>query len=180
MVKMRIATKDRPKVKAECLRMLAILQLDPARMHLISGFVDTYLRLNQREKQVFQKEIDRMGIGEKEQVMKIVTSWMEEGIQQGYQDGIQEGLERLQKLVLRALQYRFDVVPKTLSTQLQKLNASQLEMAMDAAFTANSLAEFTAQLPKVTPSKTKKTTKSTDRSEKSSQSAKSYRRSKPS
>ena len=49
MAKMRIATKDRPKVKAACLRLLATLRLDPARMRLISGFVDTYLRLDAEE-----------------------------------------------------------------------------------------------------------------------------------
>lgn len=40
-------------MKAECLRLLATLKLSPARMQLISGFVDTYLRLYDTEKQVF-------------------------------------------------------------------------------------------------------------------------------
>ncbi len=53
-----MAKKDRPKVKVECLRLLATLQLDPARTFLISGFVDTYLRLNQSEEQVFQLELE--------------------------------------------------------------------------------------------------------------------------
>lgn len=46
MAKMRIAPKDWACVKLECLRLLVTLRLDPARMRLISGFVDTYLRLN--------------------------------------------------------------------------------------------------------------------------------------
>jgi hypothetical protein len=57
MAKMRIALRDRPKVKAECLRLLATLQLDPARTRLLSGFVDTYLRLNRQEEGVFQAEV---------------------------------------------------------------------------------------------------------------------------
>jgi hypothetical protein len=57
MAKMNIAKKDRPKVKVECLRLLATLQLDPARTFFISGFVETYLRLNKKEERVFQKEI---------------------------------------------------------------------------------------------------------------------------
>jgi hypothetical protein len=60
MAKMKIAKKDRPQVKVECLRLLANLQLDPARNFLISGFVDTYLRLNQKEEQVFQTEIGEL------------------------------------------------------------------------------------------------------------------------
>jgi hypothetical protein len=42
MAKMRIEKKDRPKVKAECLRLLVTLKLNPAKMQLISGFIDTY------------------------------------------------------------------------------------------------------------------------------------------
>ncbi|MCX6365117.1 MAG: Rpn family recombination-promoting nuclease/putative transposase [Armatimonadetes bacterium] len=49
MAKMKIAEQDRPRVKLECLRLLATLKLDPARMRLISGFVDTYLRLSRQE-----------------------------------------------------------------------------------------------------------------------------------
>ena len=47
--KLRKNTKDdslQTRVKLECLRLLATLRLDPARMQLISGFVDTYLRLS--------------------------------------------------------------------------------------------------------------------------------------
>src|SRR5205085_12062238 len=55
MAKMRLAVKDRPKVKAQCLRLLATLHLDRARMQLISGFVDSYLELNAREQRIFER-----------------------------------------------------------------------------------------------------------------------------
>ena len=83
MAKMRIAPSERFQVKAECLRLLATLQLNPARTELISGFIDTYLRLNDREEQEFQAEIGRLEEREREGVMQIVTSWMEQGIE-GY------------------------------------------------------------------------------------------------
>lgn len=41
MSKMQIAVVDRAKVKVTCLRILATLQLNPAKTQLISGFVDT-------------------------------------------------------------------------------------------------------------------------------------------
>jgi hypothetical protein len=41
-----IAPLDRPKVKAECLRLLVTLKLNPAKVQLISGFIDTDLKLN--------------------------------------------------------------------------------------------------------------------------------------
>jgi predicted transposase/invertase (TIGR01784 family) len=83
MSKMRIETKDRPKVKAECLRLLVTLKLDPAKSQLISQFVDTYLRLNVQEEQTFQAEIDTMGIAQKEAIMQVTTSWEERGIVKG-------------------------------------------------------------------------------------------------
>ena len=46
-----------PKVKAQCLRLLANLKPDPARMQLISGFVDTYIKLNRLEESEFKQEI---------------------------------------------------------------------------------------------------------------------------
>jgi len=81
MSKMNIPTEERPQVKAECLRLLATLKLDPARMQLISGFVDTYLRLDANEEQVFQAAIDTIGLTEREEIMEIVTSWQQEGAQ---------------------------------------------------------------------------------------------------
>ena len=112
MAKMRIAPQDRPKVKAECLRLLATLQLDPARTQLISGFVDTYLRLNPTEEQVFQRELDTMGLKEEEQVMEIVTSWME---------------QEAQKLVLRLLNRRVGTLEPPLEQRVRELPLERLE-----------------------------------------------------
>lgn len=42
MAKMNITPEERPRVKAECLRLLATLRLNPAKTKLISGFIDTY------------------------------------------------------------------------------------------------------------------------------------------
>ncbi|WP_309236636.1 hypothetical protein [Microcoleus sp. FACHB-672] len=83
MAKRNIAPADRPRVKAECLQLLATLRLDRAQMQLISGFIDTYLRLNAKETEIFRAEIGSIEPEEREEVMQIVTSWMEEGIQQG-------------------------------------------------------------------------------------------------
>jgi predicted transposase/invertase (TIGR01784 family) len=104
MSKMQIDGGDRPKVKAECLRLLATLRLDPARTRLISGFVDTYLRLNQQEEQVFQAEVGRLEPNERETIMQIVTSWMEQGLEQGLERGRQETqVEIARKMIQRNL-----------------------------------------------------------------------------
>lgn len=117
MAKMQIAPQDRPKVKAECLRLLATLRLDPARTQLISGFVDTYLRLNATEEQVFGRELDSMGLIEEEQVMEIVTSWMETG---------------MQKLVLRQLNRRLGILEPSLEQHVSELPLEQLEALGEA------------------------------------------------
>jgi predicted transposase YdaD len=81
MAKMKIAEVDRSKVKAECLRLLVTLKLDPAKTRLISKFVDTYLRLNVTEERAFQDEIDTMGLEQKEAIMQATTSWEETGME---------------------------------------------------------------------------------------------------
>ena len=67
MAKMKIDQRDRPKVKAECLRLMVTLKLYPARMYLISGFVDTYLDLNSQEEVIFQSELSTINLEEQKQ-----------------------------------------------------------------------------------------------------------------
>jgi predicted transposase/invertase (TIGR01784 family) len=76
-------------VKAECLRLLVTLKLDPAKSRLISKFVDSYLRLDVKEEQMFQAEIDRMGMTQKEGIMQTMTSWEEKGMKKGLEKATQ-------------------------------------------------------------------------------------------
>lgn len=116
MARMKIQPEDRPKVKAECLRLLATLRLSPARTRLISGFVDTYLRLSTQEEQEFHSDLDRMGLAEEERVMEIVTSWMETGRQRGKEE-----------LVLRQLKSLLGDISSGLEERVSTLSTTQLE-----------------------------------------------------
>lgn len=119
MAKMRIAPEDRPRVKLECLRLLASLRLDPARMQLISGFVDTYLRLNAAEKRQFQAELDSAVPQEdKGAAMRIVTSWMRDG---------------MEDMLFRVLRKRLGAIPVRAEQRIQHLSPEQLEELIDAA-----------------------------------------------
>ncbi|BAU12432.1 hypothetical protein LEP3755_29610 [Leptolyngbya sp. NIES-3755] len=102
MAKMKIAKRDRPKVKAECLRVLATLRLDPARTRLISQFIDTYLRLDSQENQKFQREISKMEPAEREVVMEITTSWEIEGREKGTE-------ETQQRIALKMLSRNYSI-----------------------------------------------------------------------
>lgn len=123
MAKMKIAPEERAKVKAECLRLLVTLKLDPARMQLISGFVDTYLRLTASELVAFESEIGRIEPEAQEEVMEIVTSWMEEGIERGRK----EGRNRETELVLRMLSVKFGSLDSEIEKQIRELEINRLE-----------------------------------------------------
>ena len=135
MSKMRIRPEERPKVKAECLRLLATLKLNPAKMQLISGFVDTYLRLNQEEQRVFEEKITEFQPEQKEGVMEIVTSWMEQGIERG------EKREAL-SLILRQLTRRVGVISPELESQIQELSLTELETLAEDLLDFNSVEDL--------------------------------------
>ncbi|GAA6618408.1 hypothetical protein [Scytonema sp. NUACC26] len=65
-------------------------------MEFISGFIDTYLNLNETEEQAFQAAISTMGLEEKEEYMEIVTSWQRKGRIQALEEvalnSLREGL----------------------------------------------------------------------------------------
>ena len=122
MSKMNIASADRPKVKAECLRMLVTLKLNPAKMQLISGFIDTYLRLNKIEEEKFAAEIGSLIPAEKEEVMQIVTSWMEQGIEQGIEQGRQEAITKEKDLIVRQIKRKVGNIDMELETRIKSLN----------------------------------------------------------
>jgi hypothetical protein len=124
MSKMKIAKRDRPKVKAECLRLLVTLKLDPAKTRLISKFVDTYLRLNDREEQTFQAELDKIGAAQKEAIMQVTTSWEAKG---------------QRSLILRQLNRRVGSLSAGIQSQVEALSLIQLEMLSEALLDFNSI-----------------------------------------
>ena len=139
MAKMQIAPKERPKVKLECLRLLATLRLSPAKMHLISGFVDTYLKLTAAEQLAFQIELTQVAPQEQEEVMQIVTSWMEEGIEKGERN-------EASKFVQRLLRRKFGVLEPTVVERVTTLPTRKMEELGEALFSLNSIAEVEAWL----------------------------------
>lgn len=129
MAKMKIEPNDRPRVKAECLRLLATLKLNPAKMQLISGFVDTYLKLNRTEEIEFQQTIGEFQPPQQENVMQIVTSWMQQGIEQGIEQGRKRG-EKI--LVLRQLRRKLGELNPRVQDQIMALSLEQVENLGDA------------------------------------------------
>ncbi|MBW4506823.1 MAG: hypothetical protein KME64_09970 [Scytonematopsis contorta HA4267-MV1] len=131
MSKMNIPVVERPQAKLECLRLLATLKLDPARVKMISGFVDTYLQLNAKEEKVFQAEISKIGLDEREEIMEIVTSWERKGKKEGKKEGKQEALEQVAINALRQGMVVDLIVQITGLTKKQVL-ALQAQLSQDS------------------------------------------------
>ncbi|AVP89614.1 DUF4351 domain-containing protein [Synechocystis sp. PCC 6803] len=130
-----MAPPDRVKVKAECLRLLVTLKLDPARMQLISGFVDTYLTLNQAEETIFKEAIAEFSPLEQEDVMQLTTSWMLQGIEQG--------IERGQKsLLLKQIRHRFGELNAVNLSRIDILTVPQLEQLGEVLLDCSDFAEL--------------------------------------
>jgi hypothetical protein len=117
MAKMRIAQLDRPTVKAQCLRLLVTLKLNPAKMQLISGFIDTYLNLNRDEETLFQSELGKMEVQEQEQIMYITTSWEQKG-----------RIEEKLAITLRLLNRKLGNLSEEISAKIKSLEPNQLDI----------------------------------------------------
>jgi Domain of unknown function (DUF4351)/Putative transposase, YhgA-like len=131
MTTMRIHPKDRAKVKLECLRLLATLKIDPAKMELISKFIYTYLKLTAKQEREFQQQMAQIASQEKEKVMELLHGWREEGIEQG-----------VKKTVLKSLCYKFGQLGKQTLANINKLNTEQLESLMIKVLSSQQLTEI--------------------------------------
>jgi predicted transposase YdaD len=139
MAKMRIAPQDRPKVKLECLRMLASLKLDKARSALIGTFMDSYLKLTAAEMVVYNRELRATSPKQREHIMQMTNSWVEKGKAEGRTEGRMEGrlegrLEGRRDLISRQLRRRFGRLPAGFSKRLLDLSDSQVDKLAEAIF----------------------------------------------
>jgi hypothetical protein len=148
MSRMKIAPLDRPKVKAECLRLMLTLRLDRARMKLITAFVDSYLRLNEREEKVFQRTIDaKVPRRQKEEIVEIITSWEEKGLKKGVEQGVEQGVElgraKLRKILCEMLESRFGPLEHSVAARINRIGSmDQLGDLVLRAGAAGSLREL--------------------------------------
>lgn len=143
MTRMEIPRRDRPKVKLECLRILAGLRLDQARSRLVGAFIETYLALNAKEAEVFERELESLDMAEREQTMELMTSWHLKGREEGREEGMHEGKEALLGL---QLQRRFSTLPQEITEKLDKLTSEQLDQLGLELFELGSLADLESWL----------------------------------
>lgn len=110
--------------------MVTRLNLKPGQQRFLSGFVDTYLRLNAEERLQFEAQADRvLHPAEKSKVMELTTSWKEEGRVEGREEGRLE--ERLQ-LILRLLRRRCGSLSPAVEARVRGLSGAALEELAEA------------------------------------------------
>ena len=100
LCKMGFTKDERVQVKAEFMRMLLRMQLDPARMELLAVFFETYLKLNQQEEERFQRELEKIDEKEASAIMQLRTTWHEEGYAKGKLEGKLEDARNMLSLGL--------------------------------------------------------------------------------
>jgi hypothetical protein len=147
MAKMNIAPAERAKVKLECFRLLVTLKLNPAKMHLIAGFVDTYLELSRAEFEEFHRELVKEQPKKRKEAMQITGNWARENWLKGQQEGLLKGRREGQvELVLRQLPRRVGPLTKRLQQRVRALPIEKLEALAEALFDFNNRADLEAWL----------------------------------
>ena len=92
--------------------------------HLLSFILfSLYLKLLEKERKKFEKEVQKLPLQEREEVMELTTSWKEEGIQ----IGLQRGLHRETELVLQQIKKRFGILQKSIENQIKTLPIDKVE-----------------------------------------------------
>ncbi len=120
MAKMKMTDRERPRVKLECLRLLATLRLDPARTKLIGGFIESYLDLSAREMQQYEREFEALKPKERLTTMANASLWQKEAEVMGKYQGKWE-------LMTLLVQHRFGKVPAAITARLDHLHSEQFD-----------------------------------------------------
>jgi flagellar biosynthesis/type III secretory pathway protein FliH len=113
---------------------MVTLRLDRARMRLIAGFVDTYLRLNQGEE----------GRGIEKGLGQGIEKGLAQGIERGIEIGRQAGqVEALRAALVDVLGWRFGDLDESLTMRLTAIDSvERLKALTHQALTAGSIQEL--------------------------------------
>ena len=133
--KMGYQKKERVQVKLEFLRMLVRMELDPARMTLLTGFFETYLILNEEEERKLEEEIGKVDEKEAKRMIEITTSWEEKGKMKGRMEGKAEGkAEGQASILLRLLKKKFGYMPVEMENRVMSMPVEKLQELAEAIF----------------------------------------------
>ncbi|MGI9952910.1 DUF4351 domain-containing protein [Moorellaceae bacterium AZ2] len=154
--KMDYSPRERRRLKIEFTRMVTRMQLDPAKLGLITAIFDTYLGLSpEEEKEVEEMLRKELSTEEVKKVMELRTSWHIKGWQEGLQQGIQQGLEQGRKvgleegrreILLRLLKKRLGFVSPEVEERIKGLSLEELDELVEKLFEVSSESDVKALL----------------------------------
>ena len=122
MVRMSIPPGDRPKVKAQIMRLVLTMRLTPDKMGLIVAFVERYLELTSKEMVAFEREMEHiLTRQERDDFMELMTSWERKGRREGEL-----------AVVKRQLKVRIGPLKPGTEKKLPRLSTARLEALAEA------------------------------------------------
>jgi len=138
MAKMKMRREERRQVKTECLRLALTLRLNPAKMQMIPGFVNTHLKLSETEEQWVLNQLNDLipkGVN-----MEWIAPWHSQGMREGRKEGRKE--EAL-TILLRQFNRRRGLMKGEHEARLRKLSLAQLEELSEALLDFKEAADLT-------------------------------------
>lgn len=148
MAKMGYDKSERAKVKAECIRLLASLKLDPEKTPIIGRFIEAYLPLDETEMSQYNEIMEAIPVEEKQAVSEVLTYWEQLGLQKGLEQGLQQGLDQMRQMILRQIEQRFGNIPPDDLELLNQLPHDKLESLGIAIITSTDYTQFRKHLLK--------------------------------
>jgi hypothetical protein len=141
MAKMRVNKGDHARVKLECLRLILTGKLNQAKIQMLTGFVGTYLQLNESEERWVNAEL--FDLVPKEAIMEWITPFERWGEMKGVKRGREEGALAI---LLRQYTRRFGAMKARAEKRVKALALAQLEELSEAFLDFKEAADLTRWL----------------------------------
>ncbi len=106
------------------------MELDPAKMRLLYGFFDFYLKLNEKEEAEVMENTKMLDPDEAEQILKLPNSYFDRGYRKGKEEGREEGREEERKELLQTIPSAIKMLQEGMDLQfiVEKTGLSQAEV----------------------------------------------------
>lgn len=94
MCRMNYSREERVAVRIGFLRSLGRMALDDAKIRILHGFFDKYLKIDEDEEELFMQEVKKLPKKEQDDMLKWPNSFYDRGLKKGREEGIRQGIER--------------------------------------------------------------------------------------
>ena len=137
MAKMNYKRSQRVRLKADFLRWILGVPINPARQSLLIDFVETYLALNRKEEVEFESLVQKP---EYKEIEKMVTTYEKRGIEKGIEKGM---LDAKRETLIHLLEKRFGELRKISINKIQRIrSAKRLESLILDVLDAESIEQL--------------------------------------